>query len=996
MLHAFCMFIWARPKTFLPRTHRLRRPPRFTHMAEEDRDFLTFYSTHLPRPAKPVSWPAARVRSTFVDFFRERQHEFVASSAVLPYDDPTLMFVNSGMCQFKPIFLGTINPNTPMAKLTRAANSQKCIRAGGKHNDLDDVGKDTYHHTFFEMLGNWSFGDYFKKEAIEWAFKLLTEVYGLDRNRMYATYFEGNPAANLSPDLEAKSLWESYLPADHVLPGNMKDNFWEMGPVGPCGPCSEIHFDRIGGRNAASRVNQDDPNVIEIWNLVFMQFSREADGSLKSLPNKHIDTGMGFERLVSILQDKRSNYDTDVFMPLFDAIRQINSGLPAYGGKLGADDTDGIDMAYRVIADHIRTVSVAIADGIKPGNDGRNYVVRRILRRAIRYGRTFLGAETGFLAGLVDAVTANMGDAFPELVARKAAIQSTILDEEKAFDRTLDKGTVIYRRIVEDMKANGETKVNGKDVFLLYSTYGFPDDLTKIMASEDGLEVDEKEFKEELEKSKKRVIKGAGDEIKFEAEQVSILRSQDVSPTDDTAKYAWNELCSAKVKAIYSSRSFVNSASESKETVAIVLDKTSLYAESGGQVNDTGRILKGKSCTFEISDAQIYGGYVLHIGSVSSGSFSVGDTVDVSVDYQRRALIAPNHTCTHILNFALLKVLGKGLDQMGSLVDEDKLRFDFSYAKPLSPEEVLDVQSIVADQIHKCLDVYTMVAPLEKAKKIRSLRAVFGENYPDPVRVVSVGQPVESMLEDPENPSWDNVSVEFCGGTHLQNSKQAGDFVIATEVGLAQGVRRIVAFTGPGANSALSLGHEFKLRMSALEESKSDEVKKDLASLRAEIDSQKARLPYSDKQELDARIEVLAKALHKRTKKDTSSAVFETLEKISKKVAAGEQVIVLEADVGSDTKALKDCVSKAFEINSNLAIFLFSSDESKGKVMALAAVSGSMESKKFSSASWLQQTLSKFGGKGGGKQFAQGQVEMSGFSFEEARNHALEVAHKLK
>jgi alanyl-tRNA synthetase len=956
-----------------------------------------------PMSATPLStsqhpWSAAKVRSTFIEFFEDKKHHFVPSSAVLPHDDPTLMFVNSGMCQFKPIFLGTINPNTPMSKLTRAANSQKCIRAGGKHNDLDDVGKDTYHHTFFEMLGNWSFGDYFKKEAIDWAFRLLTEVYGLDRNRMYATYFEGNPDANLAPDLEAKALWESFLPADHVIPGNMKDNFWEMGPVGPCGPCSEVHYDRIGGRNAASRVNQDDPNVIEIWNLVFMQFSRENDGSLRPLPNKHIDTGMGFERLVSILQDKRSNYDTDVFMPLFEAIQasKTKTPLPPYGGKLGKEDVDGIDMAYRVIADHIRTVSVAIADGIRPGNDGRQYVVRRILRRAIRYGRTFLQAETGFLHQLVDTVALNMGDAFPELRKHKDKIKSTILDEELAFDKTLDRGTVIYKKIVEEMKSNSQTKLSGKDMFLLYSTYGFPDDLTKIMATEDGLDVDEKEFKHELEISKRSIVAKGSDEIKFEAEQVAALKSSKVQPTDDNAKYAWNELCSATIRAIYSQKKFVNKIDDSKETVAIILDNTSFYAESGGQVNDTGKILKGRSESFDVSDCQTYGGYVLHIGKLVGGSFAVGDKVDVSVDYQRRAQIAPNHTCTHMLNFALWKILGKGLDQMGSLVDEDKLRYDFSYGKALTPKEVADVQDVVSDQIRKCLDVYTLVAPLEKAKKIRSLRAVFGEIYPDPVRVVSVGQDVRVMLDDPENPDWDNYSVEFCGGTHLQNTKQAADFVIVNEFGLSQGVRRLIAFTGSGAQSAISLGQELKSRLSELEESKSADLKKELSSLRTEIDKMKSSLPYSDKVELDTRVEKMAKLLHKMNKKDTTSAVAETLQTIVKRATDGEEVIVMEIDAGGDTKALKDCASKAFESFPNLAVFLFSIDESKGKVMALSAVSGSLDSKKFSSATWLQQTLSKFGGKGGGKQFAQGQVDLNNFSLQDATNHALEVSKSLR
>ncbi|MEL7473829.1 MAG: alanine--tRNA ligase, partial [Planctomycetota bacterium] len=448
-------------------------------------------------------WTAARVRQAFLDYFiKTHAHTHTPSSPVVPHDDPTLMFANAGMNQFKPVFLEQVPPGSPLVGVKRAANSQKCIRAGGKHNDLEDVGKDTYHHTFFEMLGNWSFGDYFKAEAINWAWDFLTNVLGLPADRLYATYFEGDASTGQPADDEARELWLKHLPPERVLPGNAKDNFWEMGDTGPCGPCSEIHFDRIGGRNAASLVNQDDPDVLEVWNLVFIQYDRQQDASLRPLPANHVDTGMGLERLVSVLQNKRSNYDTDLFGPLFVAIEQATGARP-YQGKLGADDKDDVDMAYRVIADHIRTLTLAITDGATPSNEGRGYVLRRVLRRAVRFGRQKLNAKSGFFSGLVPMVVESLGDAFPELRKDPQRVQAIILDEEESFGRTLDRGIKMFEDVAKSKQVSGE------DAFQLYDTYGFPLDLTQLMAEERGLIVDVAGFEKEMESQRERSRAGA-------------------------------------------------------------------------------------------------------------------------------------------------------------------------------------------------------------------------------------------------------------------------------------------------------------------------------------------------------------------------------------------------------------------------------------------------------------------------------------------------------
>uniref|UniRef100_A0A8P4G1X0 alanine--tRNA ligase n=1 Tax=Dicentrarchus labrax TaxID=13489 RepID=A0A8P4G1X0_DICLA len=720
------------------------------------------------------SLSAAQIREKFIDFFRRYEHQYVHSSSTVPLDDPTLLFANAGMNQFKPIFLNTIDPSHPMARLHRAANTQKCIRAGGKHNDLDDVGKDVYHHTFFEMLGSWSFGDYFKQLACKMALELLTQEFGIPIDRLYVTYFGGNEDAGLEPDLECKQIWiDLGMDEARILPGSMKDNFWEMGDTGPCGPCSEIHFDRIGGRDASHLVNMDDPNVLEIWNLVFIQFNRESETELKPLPKKSIDTGMGLERLVSVLQNKMSNYDTDLFIPYFEAI-QKGTGARPYTGKVGAEDADGIDMAYRVLADHARTITIALSDGGRPDNTGRGYVLRRILRRAVRYSHEKLGAQKGFFASLVDVVVDSLGDAFPELRKDPEMVKDIINEEEVQFLKTLSRGRRILDRKIMSL---GDCKtIPGDTAWLLYDTYGFPLDLTSLIAEEKGMGVDMAAFEEEKKAAQlKSQGKGAGDadHIMLDIYAIEELRNKNIPATDDSPKYKYTsdetgkyefEQATATVLALRRDRAFCDEVTTGQEC-GVLLDQTTFYAEQGGQTFDEGYMLREDESTedrmeFTVKNTQVRGGYVLHVGTVY-GTLKVGDHVTLRVDEARRKPIMSNHTATHILNFALRGVLGEA-DQRGSLVAADRLRFDFTAKGALSTGEVRRTEEIACALIRDAKTVYAMEAPLAQAKAIQGLRAVFDETYPDPVRVVSIGIPVEDLLKDPDSAAGSLTSIEFC------------------------------------------------------------------------------------------------------------------------------------------------------------------------------------------------------------------------------------------
>ncbi len=939
---------------------------------------------------------AADVRRTFIEFFKSKGglsgtsdggHRFVPSSPCVPVDDPTLLFTNAGMNQFKPIFLGNVPAGHPLSGLKRAVNSQKCIRAGGKHNDLDDVGKDTYHHTFFEMLGNWSFGDYFKKEAVEWSWELLTKVYKLPPEALYATYFEGNPKLGLPPDEETRDLWLRFLPADHVLPGNMEDNFWEMGETGPCGPSTEIHVDRLTAmgiekRNAAKFVNSSDPDVIEIWNNVFIQFDRQPDGSLRPLPAKHVDTGMGLERLVSVLQNKRSNYDTDVFHPIFEAIQLATNARP-YRGKLGAADGDLVDTAYRVIADHIRTLTFAITDGAVPSNEGRGYVLRRILRRAVRYGRQKLNAKPGFFANLVPIVVQHFGDAFPELKKDPRRVQSIILEEEESFGRTLDRGIKLFD---EASTRSVDMQVSASDAFQLYDTYGFPIDLTLQMAEERGLKVDiagyEKLMAEQKERSRAGSKETTSTGVALDGDAVARLGKMSIAPTDDADKFHGRDV-RARVLAIWNGHNFdqhVSARASLSKRVGIVLDRTCFYSEMGGQVADHGRIAVSRENRdsardshdggeFRVEDARSFGGYVLHIGLIVKGEVRVGDDVIVHLDQHRRRAVASNHTATHLLNFGLRAALGEHVDQKGSQVEPDRFRFDFSNNGPVEPAQIASVEETVRRQIAQNLTVYADIAPLFVSKQINGLRAVFGETYPDPVRVVSIGQPVAELLESPTSSAWRELSVEFCGGTHVGTTSEIGAFALVSETGVAKGIRRIEALTGVPAEAAIKAADELGARITSAASASDEDLPRLATEIGTEIDQ--LTMPLSRKHELRARLGDLQERV-KAAQKRAASASRERAEQGARQVADAaasslEDFIIATIEAGSDRQALQAAVNVIQQKASRVAVLLLSPDEAEGKVSIVAAVPKPLIDRGLKAGDWVRETSAACGGKGGGK-----------------------------
>jgi alanyl-tRNA synthetase len=829
------------------------------------------------------------------------------------------------------------------------------------------------------MLGNWSFGDYFKEDAIGWSFELLTKVWGIAPDRLYATYFEGNPDQDLPADEETRAIWRKYLPEDHILPGDMKDNFWEMGDTGPCGPCSEIHYDRLGsekrgGRNAAHLVNQDDPNVLEVWNNVFIQFDRVEGGALVPLPDKHVDTGMGLERIVSVLQDRLSNYDTDVFGPLFEAIRKI-TGARAYTGKLGAEDEGGVDEAYRVIADHIRTLTIAITDGQMPSNESRGYVLRRILRRAVRYGRQKLGAPEGFLAGLVPTVVASLGEAFPELKKDPEKVRGIIADEEESFGRTLDRGIKMF----EDIAAKTVT-ISGDDAFKLYDTYGFPFDLTEIMAHERGLTVDRAGFEKAMEEQKERSRQGGrkddADQLTFRAEHTASLAKLNVKPTDDSPKFTAREIKGA-VKAIFNGHNFDQhaNATGTKRRVGIVLDKTNFYAEMGGQVGDRGELTVTRDHNrnggghFHVEETRAFGGFVLHIGHVTKGQISVGDDVAAVVDHARRDRTGSNHTTTHLLNLALRRTLGDNIDQRGSLVDADRLRFDFTHNQPVTTDELAKVEAIVRERIDADLPVHAEPAPLAAARSICGLRAVFDEAYPDPVRVVSIGAPVADLLADPDSERWPTLSIEFCGGTHLASTGKAKAFALTSEEGIAKGVRRISALTGVPAMAAIEAADSLDAEIAGVGRTPDAELAGAVQDIAARIDQM--TLPAVRKAQLRDRLAGLQERV-KQAGKAAAAARAGEAQQAARGLAASsagspDPVVVATLDVGSDRAALEAALNTVRQACPGKAVMILSPDAEAGRVSVVACVPKPLIDKGLKAGDWVRTVTQILGGKGGGR-----------------------------
>jgi len=727
---------------------------------------------------------ANQIRSDFIKFFEQRGHKFVPSAPVVPIGDATLLFTNAGMNQFKDIFLGLTSPD-----YTRAANSQKCIRAGGKHNDLEEVGVDTYHHTFFEMLGNWSFGDYFKAEAIEWAWQLLTDAWEMDPTRLHATYFEGDKAHGIEPDEEARGLWRKFLPEERIHPGNLKDNFWEMGETGPCGPCSEIHYDDTPDKSGGPLVNKDNPRVIEIWNLVFIQFNRNGDGKLSELPARHVDTGMGLERVARFMQGKKSNYDTDLFTTLINAISDLT------GKKYDRSETDEKDIAFRVIADHLRTLTFAITDGCVPSNEGRGYVLRRILRRASRFGRV-LDMHEPFIYKLIPTLTDLMGDAFGEIRERQEFVANVIESEEASFGRTLDRGIEIFSSAAKRGEKSKDKTISGDDAFALYDTYGFPLDLTQLMARERGMKVDTGKFDELMEQQRQRARAAQKDTAVFAG--LADTESRYIGITDDSQKYSTHK-CEASILGFIDEEGFKKKGTiKSGKKAAIVLDKTCFYAEAGGQVGDCGTI-ESVNSKFIVENTTKVADCVLHQGKVAEGTFNAGDKVTAAVSKDRNA-IKKNHTATHLLQWALQETIGKSVSQQGSLVGPDYLRFDFTCPKALTKEQIAEVEKLVNEKIAADLSVSWVEMPIEQGRKLGAM-ALFGEKYGDVVRVVAIGAEDEQQVGEA-------FSREFCGGTHVERLGTIGGFKITKEESIASGVRRITALTGNGLTEYLSARSE--------------------------------------------------------------------------------------------------------------------------------------------------------------------------------------------
>ncbi len=843
------------------------------------------------------------IRATFLNFFKEKAHLIVPSAPMVTKDDPTLMFVNSGMAPFKEYFLGNGVP-----KNSRISDSQKCLRVSGKHNDLEEVGYDTYHHTLFEMLGNWSFGDYFKKEAIAWAWELLTEVYKIDKDILYVTVFEGSDDAdNLKMDTEAFDIWKQFIAEDRILKGNKKDNFWEMGEQGPCGPCSEIHVDirsaeekaKVDGRTL---INEDHPQVVEIWNLVFMQFNRKANGTLVDLPNKHIDTGMGFERLCMVMQDVKSNYDTDVFTPIIREIEMITD--VKYGKNLEQD------IAIRVISDHVRAVAFSIADGQLPSNTGAGYVIRRILRRAVRYGFTFLDKKEPFIYRLVDVLSNKMGEAFPELKAQKQLIENVIKEEETSFLRTLDQGLLLLDRIIESTSGK---EVSGDKAFELYDTYGFPIDLTSLILSEKGLTLDEKGFEEELQKQKSR--SRAASEMSTEDWTILV--------DDPIEEFIGYDALEANVKV---TRYRKVTSKKDGEMYQLVFNLTPFYPEGGGQVGDKGYLETTQGDVVYILDTKKENNVIIHF--TKNLPKNITENFKAVVDQKQRSKTECNHTATHLLHQALREVLGTHVEQKGSAVHSKYLRFDFSHFSKLTVDELREVENFVNRRIAGKL-------PLEESRNITMEQAIadgamalFGEKYGDTVRAIKFGK-----------------SIELCGGTHVKNTSDIWHFKIKSEGAVASGIRRIEAITNDAVKDFYSENNKALFEIKDLLNNTKEPVK-----------------AVQKLQDENASLQKQIEQLLKDKAQNLSGELKNQLQEIN-----GVQFLATKVDL--DQNGIKNLAFSLGKEHQNLFL-LFASSAAKDKAMLTCYISKELANERGYDAGKVVRELGKLiHGGGGGQNF---------------------------
>ncbi|KAG7493024.1 hypothetical protein MATL_G00020050 [Megalops atlanticus] len=923
-----------------------------------------------------TEFTSKRVRHMFTEFFKEQHHhKLVSSSPVRPRGDPSLLFVNAGMNQFKPILLGTVDPRSEMAQYRRVANSQKCVRAGGKHNDLEDVGRDVYHHTFFEMLGNWSFGDYFKKEACFMAWQLLTEVYRIPPDRLYISYFGGDKTLGLAADEETREIWLSIgVRPDHILPFGMKDNFWEMGDTGPCGPCTEIHYDHVGLRNAATLVNSDSPDVVEIWNLVFMQYNREPDNSLRPLPQLSVDTGMGLERLVTILQGQRSNYDTDLFTPVISAIHQ-RSKCPEYRGQTGEADKGSVDMAYRVIADHIRTLSVCIADGVYPGMSGAELVLRRILRRAVRFSTEVLKAPPGMLASLVPTVAHILGDAYPELHRETNRIMDIVNDNEAQFLSSLKQGRRVIERTLQKM--GGSKVFPGSVAWSLHCNLGFPLDLIGLMLEERGVAMDTETIQRlalenEQLKAQDRVVDKQSC-VDLDVHSLSELQRMGVPHTDDSPKYHYSlgqdgkyaiPPCRATVQALYCGQALVPEVQEGQKC-GVVLDQTCFYAEQGGQAHDQGYFIRDglQDVLFPVEAVRLMGGYVVHQVTAAE-ALRKGDQVELFVDEAQRLACMVKHTATHILNFSLRQLLGDGVEQRGSHVSPDRLRFDFSIKGSLSIQQLQDIEKAIQDIITKNELVHTQELPLTLARGIQGLRTV-DEVYPDPVRVVSVGVPISDLLNSPTSRP---TSVELCCGTHLLRTGEIQDFIIVSERQMVKGMSRIVAVTGDEARKAREAGHVLVQEVESLSArvasadvsiSTTQRLSKEVGLLTDAVDS--TAMPQWQRRKLQQQLKALQRTTNTAIRKLEIAEAAKKAQTLWKKHNKSS-LVVDTVDADSISVVMK--VVNQYSDKAPGAQVMLLSHQQSGKVLCACQVPKGCSS--LSASDWALAVCTHLGGNAGG------------------------------